>query len=109
MAEEPVTAFTRVIGRRRIDEEADNAVEKLRKVLPRQLFNTKIQAKVSGRIVCSRTLPALRKDVAGYLYGGDRSRKMKLWQKQKEGKKRLKERGRVNIPYDVFLKMMRLD
>jgi GTP-binding protein LepA len=59
-----------------------------------------------GRILASRSIPALRKDVTGYLYGGDRTRKMKLWQKQKKGKKRLKEMGKVNIPSDVFIKIM---
>jgi GTP-binding protein LepA len=82
-------------------------VEKLFDILPRQLFAVKIQAQALGRIISSRTLSALKKDVTGYLYGGDRTRKMKLWQQQKEGKKRLKERGSVNIPQDVFIKMMK--
>ncbi|HEX9830371.1 MAG TPA: elongation factor 4, partial [Thermodesulfobacteriota bacterium] len=94
---------------RNMEEEAEAAVERLRKILPRQLFALKIQAKVNGRIVSSRSLSALRKDVTGYLYGGDITRKKKLWEKQKKGKKRMKERGRVNIPQDVFIKMMRFD
>ena len=67
----------------------------------------KIQGKALGRIVSSRTVQAYRKDVTGYLYGGDITRKKKLWEKQKKGKKKMKERGKVNIPQDVFLKMMR--
>ena len=61
---------------------------------------------MDGRIVASRRLTALRKDVTGYLYGGDRTRKMKLWKQQKEGKKRLAERGRVEIPAEAFVKML---
>jgi GTP-binding protein LepA len=73
------------------------------------MFTTKIQAKANGRIIASRTLSAMRKDVTGYLYGGDITRKMKLLEKQKKGKKKMKERGKgqVTIPHDVFLKMMK--
>jgi GTP-binding protein LepA len=73
------------------------------------MFATKIQAQANGRIIASRSLSALRKDVTGYLYGGDITRKMKLLEKQKKGKKKMKERGKgtVNIPHDVFLKMMK--
>jgi GTP-binding protein LepA len=107
VAEELVPAFTKVVSRKRVEEEAKAMVEKLFDILPRQLFAVKIQAQALGRIISSRTLSALKKDVTGYLYGGDRTRKMKLWQQQKEGKKRLKERGSVNIPQDVFIKMMK--
>jgi GTP-binding protein LepA len=108
VAEEPVPAFARVIATKRVEEDAEKMVEKLHSILPKQLFNTKIQAKVNGRIISSRTLSAMRKDVTGYLYGGDVSRKMKLLQKQKRGKKKLLERGtgKVNIPEDVFMKMV---
>lgn len=106
VAEEPVPAFAKVVSRRRVTEEAERVVEKLHDILPRQLFVTKIQAKAMGRILSSRKLPALRKDVTGYLYGGDITRKRKLWEKQKKGKKRMLERGKVNIPHDVFLKMI---
>jgi GTP-binding protein LepA len=73
------------------------------------MFVTKIQAKANGRIIASRTLSALRKDVIGHLYGGDVTRKNKLLDKQKKGKKKMKERGvgKVNISHDVFLKMMK--
>ncbi len=106
VAGEVVPAFSRVIKRSQVQAEAKELVEKLRRLLPRALFTIKIQACSNGRIIASQTLSALKKDVTGYLYGGDRSRKMKLWQKQKAGKKRLKERGKVNIPHDVFLKML---
>ncbi|TSC84452.1 MAG: GTP-binding protein LepA [Parcubacteria group bacterium Gr01-1014_17] len=106
VADEPVPAFGRVVARRRVEEDAETAVEKLSKILPRQQFELKIQARVDGKIIASRRLSALRKDVTGYLYGGDRTRKMKLWQQQKEGKKRLKASGRVVIPSEAFVKML---
>lgn len=108
VAEEVVPAFSRIISRERMEREAEAAVEKLHSILPRQLFATKIQGQALGRIISSRTVRAMAKDVTGYLYGGDRTRKMKLWQQQKEGKKRLKEQGtgRVRIPHEVFVKMV---
>jgi GTP-binding protein LepA len=107
VADEPVPAFTRVVSRRRVQEEAEASVQKLYKALPRQMFTTKIQGKALGRILSSETISALRKDVTQHMYGGDITRKMKLREKQKEGKKKMKDRGKVNIPQDVFLKMMR--
>lgn len=107
IADEVVPAFSRVVSKRRVEEEADKAVEKLHNILPRQMFVTKIQGKALNRIIASRTIQAFRKDVTGYLYGGDITRKKKLLEKQKKGKKKMKERGRVNISQDVFLKMMK--
>lgn len=111
VAEESVPAFSRVVARRRIQEEAEKMVEKLHGTLPKQLFVTKIQARAQGRIIASRTLSAMRKDVTGYLYGGDVSRKNKLLDKQKRGKKKMLERGtgKVNIPEEVFMKMVQSD
>lgn len=107
VADEIVPAFSKIVARRRIEEEAENSVERLYNALPKQSFVTKIQAKAMGRIIASRTLSALKKAVTAHLSGGDITRKKKLWEKQKEGKKRMKERGKVNIPQDVFLKMMK--
>ncbi|PIQ66510.1 MAG: elongation factor 4 [Candidatus Zambryskibacteria bacterium CG11_big_fil_rev_8_21_14_0_20_42_18] len=109
IADEVVPAFAKVISRLQIESEAELAVEKLVKALPRQMFTTKIQAKALGRIIASRTLSGMKKDVTQHMYGGDITRKMKLREKQKKGKKKMKERGRVNIPQDVFLKMIRRD
>jgi GTP-binding protein LepA len=109
VADEPVPAFTRVVSSRRAYEEAEAAVEKLYKILPRQMFSTKIQGHALGRILASRTLSAMSKDVTQHMYGGDITRKMKLREKQKKGKKKMLERGRVNIPEDVFLKMVKSD
>jgi GTP-binding protein LepA len=107
VADEPVPAFTRVVATRRAYEEAVAAVEKLYKILPRQMFVTKIQGTALGRILASKTLSALKKDVTQHMYGGDITRKMKLREKQKKGKSKMKERGKVNIPEDVFMKMVR--
>ncbi len=111
VADEPVVAFTRVVARRRLEEEAKLSVEKLHKVLPKQMFTLKIQGKALGRIIASETLTGMQKNVTQHMYGGDRTRKMKLWEKQKEGKKKMKElgRGNVNISQEVFVKMMRSD
>ncbi len=107
VAEEEVPAFARVVGVRRVETDAKAMVEKLYKTLPRQMFVTKIQAKAMGRIISSRTLSAMKKDVTAKLYGGDITRKMKLREKQKKGKKKMLERGKVNIPQDVFMKMVK--
>ncbi|HEX5774486.1 MAG TPA: elongation factor 4, partial [Candidatus Paceibacterota bacterium] len=106
VAEEPVPAFARVVSRRRVVEEGDRMVEKLHEILPRQMFVLKIQAHALGRIVASRSISALRKDVTGYLYGGDITRKMKLLEKQKKGKKRRGEHSKMEIPQEVFMKMV---
>lgn len=107
VAEEPVPAFARIVSRRRVQLEAELLVEKLEKLLPKQMFELKIQAKSDGRIIASRRKSAMRKDVTGYLYGGDITRKMKLLEKQKRGKKKMLARGKVDIPHDVFLKVVR--
>lgn len=109
VAEEVVPAFSRIVSRRRLTEEAKALVEKLHKTLPKQLFVVKIQAKADGRIIASRTVSAIRKDVTGYLYGGDVTRKKKLLEKQKKGKERRAGHAKVNIPPDVFLKMVKPD
>jgi len=109
IADEPVLAFTRVISRRRAQEEAEKAVEKLFEIMPRQQFVMKIQGRALGRIISSKTVKAFRKDVTQHMYGGDITRKMKLREKQKKGKKKMEAFGKskVNIPHDVFLKMMK--
>ena len=107
VADELVPAFSRIVGRHRVEQEAIAAVEKLYGILPRQMFTTKIQGAALGRIISSRTLSALKKDVTQHMYGGDITRKMKLREKQKKGKAKMKERGKVNIPEGVFLKMIK--
>ncbi len=107
VAEEVIPAFSRVVSRKRVQKEGEQTVERLYKILPKQMFTAKIQGKALGRILASKTLSAMKKDVTGHLYGGDITRKMKLREKQKKGKKKMKEHGRVNIPQSVFLKMMK--
>jgi len=109
IADEVVPAFAKVVSQKQAETESELDVEKLASILPRQMFTLKIQARVNGRIVSSRTLSGMKKDVTQHMYGGDITRKMKLREKQKKGKKKMKERGRVNIPQDVFLKMIRHD
>jgi len=107
VAEELALPFTRIVSRRRVQHEAEAMVEKLQELLPRQMFELKIQARSHGRIIASRRLSAMRKDVTQHMYGGDITRKMKLREKQKKGKKRMLSRGKVDIPHDVFLKVVR--
>ena len=109
VADELVAAFSRVVAKHRVEEEAIAAVEKLYKILPRQQFATKIQGQALGRIISSRTLSAMSKDVTQHMYGGDITRKMKLREKQKKGKKKMLSRGRVTIPEEVFIKMIKTD
>ena len=80
--------------------------KRLKELLPKEQFPVAIQAVWRGRVIARETLPPLKKDVTGYLYGGDRTRKMKLWAKQKKGKKKLKKFGQVKLPADVFIKVL---
>ncbi len=109
VAEELVPAFSRVIGIRRAEIDAKAVVEKLYNTLPHQMFVTKIQAKIMGKIIASRSLSAMKKDVTAKLYGGDITRKMKLRDKQKKGKKKMLAYGKVSIPPEVFMKMIKED
>ena len=105
-----VPGLSRILPKEKIQREARLAVERLKRFLPRREFAQAIQAAVRGKIIARETIPALRKDVTGYLYGGDRSRKMKLWKKQKAGKARLKalaEKTPIKIPAGVFKEMLK--
>jgi len=103
----PIQALTRIVPKKNVLREAKEIILKLKELLPRQQFPQALQAKVDGKIVVRENIPALRKDVTGYLYGGDRTRKMKLWQKQKRGKEKLKSIARVNISSDVFRELLK--
>jgi GTP-binding protein LepA len=111
VAEEVVPAFSRVVGLMRAEADAKAITEKLFKTLPRRQFDTKLQGKVMGKIIATKKLSATRKDVTAGLYGGDVSRKNKLLDKQKKGKKKALARGtgNVQIPPDVFMKMIKDD
>lgn len=107
ISDEVVPAFSRIVSRRRVQEEAETLVERLYTLIPKQQVVTKIQGRSSGKFLASRKLSALKKDVTGHLYGGDITRKMKLREKQKKGKKKMQRHAKVNIPQEVFLKVMR--
>lgn len=107
IGEEIVPAFSKIVSRRRVEREASEMAERLKNLIPRQLIVVKIQVQALGRILAARSIAAMRKDVTDYLYGGDITRKMKLREKQKKGKKRMQKMGKVSIPPEVFLKMMK--
>jgi len=104
---EPVEALAAVVARSRAESLGRRMVEKMKTVVPRQLFAVPLQAAVGGKIVARETLPAMRKDVTGYLYGGDVTRKRKLLEKQKKGKKKLAGTGSVDIPPEAYLTLFR--
>ncbi|MDI9325615.1 MAG: translation elongation factor 4 [Alphaproteobacteria bacterium] len=107
LAEEVFPAFSTVVSKRKAQQDARVLVEAIYELLPHALFKIKIQARVDGKIIASREISAMRKDVTGHLYGGDITRKMKLREKQKEGKKRMNQSGKVRVDHDVFLKIMK--
>jgi len=107
IAGELIEPFSRIVPREKVYYEGRLMAAKLKEVVPPQWFEVAIQAAVGGKIIARETIKARRKDVTGYLYGGDVTRKMKLLEKQKRGKKKMKEVGRVNLPQDVFLKMLK--
>ncbi len=107
VATELVESFSKIVPRSESYQEGKRMVEKLKKIIPPQLFAVALQAAIGGKIVARETISAMRKDVTGYLYGGDVTRKKKLLEKQKKGKKKMKEIGRVEIPQKVFLEMLK--
>ena len=98
-------SLSRITIKEKAENEARNLALKLKDLLPRQNYAVPIQIVGFGRIIARETLPSLKKDVTGHLYGGDRTRKMKLWEKQKKGKKKLLEKANLEVPSDVFLKL----